>query len=193
MPGPLRDVEQRVTMDASGYHREAVAIVTDNIAIRDSIDKEVLAGIREIGTALKSLPDSRRISIELAGADEAIRQVTELKGALDSLGDRKVSISGDNGLMLRELRDISASMDMVTTSMGYMEEHLAAIRRNAGDSATALAAQTQALRDNADAHNAAASAAAAHAAAQRSGTGGDFAAVPGGRGGRGGLFASDAL
>ena len=110
-------------------------------------------------------------------------KIGELKGALDSLGDRHISIGGDNGEMVRHLKDISTYMDMATDSMGRMEDHLASIGRNTGDSNTALARQTQILRDNADAHRSAADAVTALATAHRNTGGGGGGFAPSGGGG----------
>src|SRR5512146_2976017 len=141
-------------------------------------NKELVASIndaqRQIGelkTGMGALGD-KRVHVEVTGVGDAIRQVGELKAALDSLGDRTVHVGGDNGEMVRHLKDISTYMDIATDSMGRMEDHLLTIGRNTGDANSALAAQTQLLRNNAAAHNAAANAVAALAAAHRNAGGG---------------------
>src|SRR5690348_17254132 len=158
--------------------------------------KREIAGL---GTAMAALPD-KRVRVEVTGVDEAIGKVGELRSALDGLGDKHISVGGDNGAMIRELRDISASMDQVTSSMGRMEEHMVVISKNAQDSSADLMMQTQILRDNADAHHAAASAVSALAAANRGAGGGGWGAAAaaagaaaggggGGGGGAGGVLA----
>ena len=182
MPGPLRDVEQRISLDASGYDAGTLKIIQDNKTIITSIG-DVQRKIKDLGVDLTALGGDRRIKIDVDTAG-AMAKIGELKAALDSLGDRHISIGGDSGEMVRHLKDISTYMDIATDSMGRMEDHLAAIGRNTGDSNTALARQTQMLRDNADAHTAAATALAAHAAAHQNAGGTVFA--PGGGGGSGG-------
>jgi hypothetical protein len=88
--------------------------------------------------------------------------------------------------MLRELRDISASMDMVSSSLGRMEDHMVVMKRDLADSSADLQMQTQMLRDNADAHHAAATAVSALAAARGGGGGGDRYYIRTGGGGGGG-------
>src|SRR5512146_1078609 len=160
-------------------------------------NKELVASIndaqRQIGelkTGMGALGD-KRVHVEVTGVADAIRQVGDLKAALDSLGDKTVHVGGDNGEMVRHLKDISTYMDMATDSMQRMETHLVTINRNSADSSASLDQMTQMLRDNADAHHAAAAAAAANAAAQRSagGSGGwgpAAAAAAGGAAGGGG-------
>ena len=119
-------------------------------------------------------------------------KIAALKAELDSLGDHRVSIGGGDGAMIRELRDISASMDQVTDSLGRMEDHMVVMKRDLADSSADLMQQTQMLRDNADAHNAAANAVTAHSAAHQhavfvpSGGGGGGGGGSGGGGGGGG-------
>jgi len=139
--------------------------------------------IAKVTAEIKALPDSKTIKIDV-DAGGALAEIAAVKAALDGLGDKHISI-GDSGGMLRELRDISASMDQVTSSMGRMEDHMVAIKRDVADSSADLMMQTQILRDNADAHNAAADAVAAHAAAHQN-AGSTYIRMGGGGGGHGG-------
>ncbi len=179
MPGGLRDVEQRFGADASGYLAEISKIIQAN--------REVLASIREVRKA--------RIDVDNSGA---LAGIAEVRAALGSLRDKEITVTvkyvtvgdkpgagvglgADHAAMIRELRDISASMDMATTSMGNMETHLGVISRSVQDSSASLDMQTQMLRDNAAAHDALALAAgrsaAALAAAGRGGGGGGAGAT----------------
>ena len=172
MPRGLQSVVQPFEVDDSKYNfnRMIARHVEFNAVIDGTIDK-----IGKLNAALGSLPDAKRISIEVSGVDAAIAKVGALQKALDGLGDKKISVGGDNGEMVRHLQDISTYMDIATDSMGRMEEHLLRINKNTEDSSASLDMQTQMLRDNADAHRSAAAAVAEFAAAS----------ALGGRGGRG--------
>lgn len=175
MPGGLPEVEQRFTADGSGYTAAIAKMISDNQALISSIS-DAQRQIAALKGEMAGLGD-KRVRVEVTGVDEAIAKVGELRSALDGLGDKTVHVGGDNGEMVRHLKDISTYMDMATDSMGRMEEHLVVIKRNTADSSADLMMQTQALRDNADAHHAAAGAVAAFSAARAAG---------GGRGGGGG-------
>ena len=190
MPGPLRDVVQKFTIDSTGYDAGIARMIRDNEDLIASIAK-VKREIAGIGAALGALPDGKKIRIDVDTGD-AMGAIAALKGELGSLGDREITVAvryvttgdhpagagavpgvgGDGAAMLRELRDTSASMDQVTSSLGRMEQHLASMRRDVADSSADLMMQTQMLRDNADAHNAAATAVAALGAARRGSGGG---------------------
>jgi hypothetical protein len=210
MPGGLRDVSQRFDADASGYlaeigkmiaaNREVLASIREVQKVRIDVDSSAaMAKIGEVRAALGGLGDKTvKIDVDTSGA---MAKVAALKAALgDAGGGGGIGAvfgggGADSAAMIRELRDISASMDQATTSLGNMESHLTSIRRDVADSSADLMMQTQVLRDNADAHNAAATAVAALAAASRGGGGGGGgtalaaaagAAAGGGGGGGGG-------
>ena len=179
-------------------------------------DAEIAKYVAKIGEMRREyaalVGDVKPIKID-ADTSAAMAKIGALKAELGSLGDKTVTVTvkyvtvgdkpgagiglgADHAAMIRELRDISASMDQATTSLGNMESHLTSIRRDVADSSADLMMQTQVLRDNADAHNAAAVAVGALAAARRgSGGGGGWAAAGaaagagGGGGGGGGAFA----
>ena len=201
MPSGLPDVSQSFSAETGGYIAGIQRMVAGNQELIASIAK-VKSEIAGLGTALAALPD-KRVRVEVTGVSEAIGQVEALRSALDGLGDRHVSVGGDNGAMLRELRDISASMDQVSSSMGRMEDHMVVMKRDLGDSSADLMQQTQMLRDNADAHTAAAKAVTAHSAAHQNavfvpsggggGGGGDGSGGGGGGGGGLGFYGSGAF
>ena len=91
MPGPLRDVVQKIGLDASGYDAGTARIIEDNRAIIASIS-DVIKKVSELQGVLGSLPD-KRVNVEVAGVDEAIRKVGELKAAMDGLGDKTVTVT----------------------------------------------------------------------------------------------------
>lgn len=188
MPSGLPSVSQSFDADTSGYIAGIAKMIKGNEDLIASIAK-VKSEIAGLGTALAALPD-RRVKVEVTGIDEALGKVGALRSALDGLGDKHISVGGDNGEMVRHLQDISTYMDIATDSMGRMEDHMVAISKNTGDSTTVLAAQTQALRDNADAHTAAAAAVSALSSAHQNSGGGGWgaaaAAAAGGAAGGGG-------
>src|SRR5690242_18356852 len=156
MPGGLPEVVQRFSADSSGYSAAIAAMIKNNEGLVRSIS-DAQRKIKELGGDLGALRD-RRIKVEVVGVDEAIGKVAALRKELDGLGDRTVHVGGDNGEMVRHLKDISTYMDIATDSMGRMEEHLFRINKNVEDSSASLDMQTQMLRDNAAAHHAAANA-----------------------------------
>ena len=147
MPGKLDPVSQSFSADTSGYIAGLEKAITANIAFIDSID-DVIRKSKELGAALKSIPDVKRISVEVSGIDAAIGKVGALKSALDSLSDREVSVTvrhvGDAGtaaaaggmgadpLVLRELRNSSDGISTLAATMSRVEDHLAAIRSGRG-------------------------------------------------------------
>ena len=161
MPGGLRDVVQRFDADGSGYIAEIQRMIAAN--------RDLIASIAEVKAAIASIEGkSVKIDVDTGGAMAGIAAV---KAALGDLPDTKevtvavkyvggdgpggIGLGGDTAGMIRELRDISASMDQATSSLGRMEDHLAIMRRDVADSSADLMMQTQILRDNADAHTAA--------------------------------------
>ena len=219
MPGKLDPVSQSFSADTSGYIAGLEKAITANIAFIDSID-DVIRKSGELSAALKSIPDTKRIAVEVTGLDAAIGKVGELRSALDSLSDRNITVNvrhtGDAGtaaaaggmgadpLVLRELRDSSASLDMVSSTMGRVEEHLAVMRRDMADASADLMTQTAMMRSGGGADPATLAAAALAMAAGgggrrgRGGGGGGAAAAAmaaaagGGGGGGGGAFAGAA-
>ena len=180
MPGGLRDVQQRFGADGSDYIAEIQKIIRAN--------REVLDSIRQIQTV--------KIDADVSGF---MAKMAAAKAELGSLHDKTVTVTvkyvtvgdkpgagaglgADHSEIVRHLKDISTYMDIATDSMGQMEDHLLSIKRDAADSSVALAAQTQVLRANADAHNAAAPAVTALAAATGRARAGGGAGIVGGGG-----------
>jgi hypothetical protein len=155
VPGGLPSVEQAFVADASGYIAGVAKMIKANEGLVADIAK-VKREIAGLGTAMAALPD-KHIKIDV-DTSAAMGKVAALRAALDGLGDKTVHVGGGNGEMVQHLKDISTYMDMATDSMGRMETHLGVISRNVADSADGMRAQTQTLRDNADAHDAAAEA-----------------------------------
>ena len=170
MPGPLKDVEQKVGLNAQAYHQESWKVVADNVAMGDSF-RDVAEQAARLENALGTLGTrSREV---FAGASDALGKVNEIGTALGALADREVTIrvryvtEGDAGSAgiaaslggagstetLQVLRNTSASVDQVSASLGRMEEHLASIKRDTADSSADLMQQTEMLRSNAGAQD----------------------------------------
>ena len=135
MADKLHPVSQSFDADASGYLRAMSEMIGRNIAFGLSVDEDVLAKIGQISGALRGLPDSKTIRVSV-DPGQALADIARIDAALGSLGDREVTVrvryegAGDvpAGLgaaagigaaatpaaMIRELRDISASMDEAT-------------------------------------------------------------------------------
>ena len=98
MPRGLQSVVQPFEVDDSKYNfnRMIARHVEFNAVIDGTIDK-----IGKLNAALGSLPDAKRISIEVSGVDAAIAKVGTLKAALDSIPDTKVvkivTVGGGDG------------------------------------------------------------------------------------------------
>ncbi|HTO72369.1 MAG TPA: hypothetical protein VMJ30_01055, partial [Gemmatimonadales bacterium] len=181
MPGPLQDVVQHFSIDASGYDAGKNQIIGYNREIIASV-KEVKKEIEGLASALAALPD-RRVKVEVTGIKEALGEVEALQRALDGLGDKHVSIgvgSGDISRLADEIGRLTTALGDHGTALdnhgGMLVDHMNTVY----DNTAALHSQADAARDAADAVNALA---AAHRAA--GGGGGTYVAAGGG-GGRGG-------
>jgi SpoU rRNA methylase family enzyme len=95
VPGKLDPVSQSFSADTSGYISGLEAAITANIAFIDSID-DVIRKSGELGAALKSIPDVKRIAVEVTGLDAAIGKVEDLKAAIEGL-DGKIAAVGTTG------------------------------------------------------------------------------------------------
>lgn len=155
MPGELKDIRQKVGMDASEYHSESLLIVRDNVAMQSSFD-DVTAKIGKFDTALRALPDSKSIKVT-ADTSAAMAQIAAVDAALGKLQDREITVrvryvtegappdagssavigrsvaasagdSGSSAMLLRQMQDSAASFGRMEATMGRVEEHLAAIR-----------------------------------------------------------------
>ena len=127
MPGPLSPVEQPFDADITKYiekvramkaeYASLVAYVAANPIKIDADISGAMAKIGEVRSALAGLGD-KEITV-------TVKYVT--------VGDKPgagAGLGADHGAMIRELRDISASMDQATSSMGRMEDHMAVMRRD---------------------------------------------------------------
>src|SRR5579859_1496026 len=103
MPGGLPEVTQAVGADTQRYieaYRKAREETVKLIGANDDFIRK----IGEVQAALKALPDRKTVRIDVeAGA--ALAEIAKVRAALDGLGDKNITI-GDNGAMVRELRDI---------------------------------------------------------------------------------------
>ena len=91
MPGELHDVVQKVGMDASGYHQGALDAIADNIAMGESLQREVLDRLRDLDKRLRGLPDSKTIRVS-ADVSRALSDIGRVGAALDGLRDREITV-----------------------------------------------------------------------------------------------------
>lgn len=141
-------------------------------AFRDEIHADI-AALAELQAALDALPRERTVWVNLdtSGAGAGAFDAAAIAAQADAMKAAREAAYGDAAaqeaaagamehaggaasfetLALRELRDISASLDLVTATLGEAQQNLAVIQRDTADSSADLMMQTALMREAQDA------------------------------------------
>ena len=153
----LDPVREEFLADVSNFVNNIELAIEASRHFRD----EVLADVEAIRAAIDSLPEERVIHIRTvydngapdtgATGDAFDNALAEAEAMQLAAASRDAGDAGSyEAMVLRELRDISASLMLVTSTLGESEQHLAIIQRDTADASADLMMQTELLRGSQD-------------------------------------------